>query len=203
MKQTLRVWIALFVLCGFFESATADAQQASSSSPAAGGVLGPGPFPEDPRPFSRGNADIVPSSYDSIFGVQRESVSAPRRGWYFDLVGLIFILGIFYLWVHTVNWVDDDARALKMDARRWNAIVILCGFGGLLLIFLLPSFFLGMIILLSSYAVPLAFFVKEHNDRVPDSGKIFTRDHIMKVTARILSKFGIHIGGKEGYSMAG
>lgn len=203
MKQTLRVWIALSILCGFFESATADAQQTRRSSPAASGVLGPGPFPEDPRPFQRGNAEIVPNSYESIFGVQQDSVSAPRRGWYFDLVGLIFILGIFYLWVHTVNWVDDDARALKMDARRWNAIVILCGFAGLLLIFLLPSFFLGMIVLLSSYAVPLAFFVKEHNDRVPDSAKIFTRDHIMKVTARILSNFGIYIGGKEGYSMAG
>ena len=202
MKQTIYFSIALLILIGYAESTPANAQQPTTSWLSVGGVLGQIEFPDDPRPFQRGNNAVVPRDFESVFGTQRETVSLPHRGWYFDLVGLIFILGLFYLWVHTANWVDEDARALKMDARRWNAIVILCGFAGLMLIFMLPNFFLGMIVLLSSYAVPLAFFVKEHNDRVPDAGKIFTKDHIMKVTARILSKVGINIGGKEGYSIA-
>jgi general secretion pathway protein E len=202
MKPTFAWSLAVLILASLANASSAPAQPPPGATRGGDGIPIGRPFPTDPRPFERGNSAVVPSSYESIFGVQRDSVSASRRGWYLDLVGLIFILGLFYLWVHTVNWVDGDARALKMDARQWNAIVILSGFGGLLLIFLLPSFFLGMLVLLSAYAAPLAFFVKAHNDRVPDSGKIFTRDHILKVTARLLSKVGINIGNQQGYSMA-
>jgi len=158
-------------------------------------------LPPDPRSFTRGNSSVVPNDFASVFGVSRPAT--PHSGWYFNLFGLVLIVGLFFLWAHTTHWVDEDARALKAGSLFWNGVMILSGFAGFLLVFLMPNFLLGLVVLLTCYALPFSLYVKEHNDRVPESSKIFTRKHIKQVTVRLLARVGIDIGGGEGYTGAG
>lgn len=171
---------------------------AVSSSPSSTASLNQ--LPKDPRSFTRGNSPVIPSDYSSVFGVTRMPVS--QRGWYLNLFGFVMIIGFFFVWAHTTSWVDEDSRALKTGSLFWNGVMILSGFAGFLLVFIMPNFLLGLVLLLTSYALPFSLYVKEHNDRVPESSKIFTPAHIKKVTIRMLARVGIHIGESEGYSSA-
>ena len=68
--------------------------QPTATAPA--NTAAPNLFTQDPRPFQRGNTPVVPNEFSSVFGVSQMPVT--RQGWYFDLVGLIMIIGLFYLW---------------------------------------------------------------------------------------------------------
>ena len=78
--------------------------------------------------------------------------------------------------------------------------MILSGFAGFLLVFMMPNFLLGLVVLLACYVTPFGFYVKEHNDRVPAASRIFTQKHIKGVAVRMLAKVGIHLEKSEGYS---
>ena len=80
--------------------------------------------------------------------------------------------------------------------------MILSGFAGFLLVFMMPNFLLGLVVLLACYVTPFGFYVKEHNDRVPAASRIFTQKHIKGVAVRMLAKVGIHLEKSEGYSAA-
>src|SRR5437870_84319 len=59
----------------------------------------------------------------------------PRGGgFYFDLVKLLLIVGVYLLWVRLCWWVDQDARELKLKPPLWNGLVLLGGLLGLLLV---------------------------------------------------------------------
>lgn len=199
--------LTLFTAC-LFVVHSASAQQpipASNEAPAAtvpssGSSPSVNQLPTDPRPFQRGNSSVVPNQYTSVFGLTQ--IPSSRVGWYFDLIGMVMIIGLFYLWAHTTHWVDEDARALKIGSHFWNGIMILSGFAGFMLVFIMPNFFLGLLLLLACYVGPFALYVKEHNDRVPAGSRIFTPQHIQGVAIRMLGKVGIHLGKQEGYSAA-
>ncbi len=127
---------------------------------------------------------------------------APQVGWYLNLACIILVVGMFFVWAQTTNWVDEDARSLKINANFWNGLIVGSGFFGLLLIFCMPSFLLGLPLMLAAYSVPFSLYVKERNERVPDASKVFTKAHMKKVYARILDKFGVKVSTKEGYSAA-
>ena len=55
---------------------------------------------------------------------------------------------------------------------------------------------LGFPLLLVAYGVPLGLYIKERNDRVPDSAKVMTPAHIQGLIIRGLARIGIHIAGK-------
>jgi type II secretory ATPase GspE/PulE/Tfp pilus assembly ATPase PilB-like protein len=78
----------------------------------------------------------------------------------------------------------------------WNSLVFLAGLFGFVVVFLLPVFALGFPLLLVAYGVPLGLYIKERNDRVPDSAKVMTPAHIQGLVIRGLARFGIHIAGK-------
>lgn len=120
-----------------------------------------------------------------------------RTGFYFSLFKIGYLLAIFLLWHWTAAWVDRDARALRMKAPLWNTVVLLTGVASVLLTLCSPNFLLGWIILTSGYAVPSGIFVLERNKRVPDSGKVLTPRHLKSVAARVLARFGIHLGGGD------
>jgi type II secretory ATPase GspE/PulE/Tfp pilus assembly ATPase PilB-like protein len=180
---------------------TTDPAPAPVASRPTGSTPSVNQLPHDPRSFTRGNSSVVPNDFSSVFGVTRPAV--PQRGWYINLFGFVLIVCVFFLWAHTTYWVDEDARALKVGSLFWNGVMILSGFAGFLLVFIMPNFLLGLLILLTSYALPFSLYVKEHNDRVPEASKIFTPRHIRQVATRMLARIGINIGGGEGYAGAG
>jgi type II secretory ATPase GspE/PulE/Tfp pilus assembly ATPase PilB-like protein len=192
------------IFCGVlalvaFES-TARAQQpapqngppqpaAAATAEAAPPTASPaGQYPRSPTGFVRGN---------------QEMSGQTSSGGYISLMGLVPILGLFLLWVHTTQWVDEDGRALKLNYEFWNSLVFLIGALGFVVVLAFPIFLLGFFTLLAAYGVPLGLYIKERNERVPESAKVMTPRHIQGLVVRYLAMIGIHISlGKDGRDSA-
>jgi type II secretory ATPase GspE/PulE/Tfp pilus assembly ATPase PilB-like protein len=181
----------IFIGAGLLNAQQPNAPTTPAAAPAAA-PAGQAPaasadqYPRSPTGFFRGNAK----------GDQ-------YSGFYISLWGLIPILGLLMLWVHTTNWADTDARGLKISHELWNSLLMFVGALGFVAVLMLPSFFLGFLVLVAAYGVPLGFYIKERNDRVPDSAKVMTPRHIRGLVIRGLAKVGIHIGGgKDGRDSA-
>jgi general secretion pathway protein E len=171
------VWLAVFL------AAPVAAQPAGQDPPAEKGAAAPAPavgaasgrnFPRSPFGFSRGNR-------------------GEGLGFYINLWGFVPVLGLFFLWAHTTGWVDEDSRSLKLNSGMWCTLVILVGALGFVAVFTVPMFAMGLVLLLTAYGVPLGLYVKERNDRVPESAKVMTPAHIQGLIIRGAARLGINI----------
>jgi type II secretory ATPase GspE/PulE/Tfp pilus assembly ATPase PilB-like protein len=151
-----------------------------NSAPAAGSATSAGEYPRSPTGFFRGNRE-----------------GGQTSGFYINLWGLVPILALFLLWVHTTQWVDEDGRSLKLNFPLWNSLVFLIGALGFVAVLAFPMFLIGFFALLAAYGVPLGLYIKERNDRVPESAKVMTPKHIRGLAIRYLAMIGINIGSSK------
>ncbi|MBX3439333.1 MAG: Flp pilus assembly complex ATPase component TadA, partial [Planctomycetaceae bacterium] len=134
-------------------------------------------FPPDPLQFQRGNPE------------------APGSLAYLSLWKMAIILAAFLAWVWLSKWVDEDARGLKVRPPYWNTLVFLGGLAAMLMLLTVPQYAFGLFAGLLSFGVPVGLYINERNQRVPDSSKLLTPQHLRKLAQRHLAKIGIHIGG--------
>lgn len=140
-------------------------------------------YPSDPHPFLRGN----PARGNQVGAV----------GDYFSRFGILFLLGIFGLWMWSSRWIDEDSRALKVRNEFWNSVFLVSGVAGIAAALCFPNFFLALLAMLAACGVPLGFYINERNRRVPEASKVLTPNHIQKTIIRLLGKVGIRIGSRE------
>lgn len=168
---------------------------AGANDVAAGGAAAPegsaevaavGPSPRYPLPFHRGND---PAPY--------------YQGFYLSLAAFVPVVGLFFLWIAISGWVDDDSGSLKLRRDFWNGVVFAGGMAGFLLTLTLPSFLLGLPLLLLAAGIPIGLYVAERNSHVPDSAKVLTQRHLTVVANRLLSRFGLMIGGDDTPAFSG
>lgn len=155
---------------------------AGISAPATGSAAATsaGQYPRSPTGFFRGNQK-----------------GGQTSGFYISLWGLVPIVALFLLWVHTTQWVDEDGRSLKLNYGFWNSIVFLVGALGFVAVLAFPMFLLGFFSLLAAYGVPLGLYIKERNERVPESAKVMTPKHIRGLAIRYLAMIGINISSSK------
>ena len=144
-----------------------------------------GKYPANPVNFFRGNP-----------GDPQRQIP-PSVGFYFSLLRVVLVLGVFLFWTWSTWWVDDDSKALRVRNEHWNSIVIPCGFLGFVGVLCLPEFYIGFGVLVLLQGLPLGLYIKERNDKVPESAKVMTPAHIHSVTIRALARIGIHIGAGD------
>jgi len=154
--------------------------QAPAGAPAPTTVGQPGTsasgYPRSPAGFYRGNAE-----------------GGRASGFYFNPVSLVLILAFLLLWAHTTQWADEDGRSLKLNYEMWNSLIIMAGVFGFVAVVSVPAFILGFPLLLAAYGVPLGLYIKERNDRVPESAKVMTPAHIQGLIIRGFAKVGINL----------
>jgi type II secretory ATPase GspE/PulE/Tfp pilus assembly ATPase PilB-like protein len=108
-------------------------------------------------------------------------------GFYFDPIKLGLFLLIYLLWVYTCFWVDQDARQLKLPRPAWNPIMLFCGLGGMLVVWLLPSWFgIPLVLLLLLFLSPTLAYVSQRNEKVEEEEKVLTRRHLRLLLSRLL-----------------
>lgn len=185
MPGRTRLFALIIVLS---QTALASAQDGNGiASPPAGAAQAQpaevGQFPRSPGGFIRGNMRDPGGARTAGQGA----------GWYLQLWRFAPVLGLLFLWTHTTNWVDDDSQSLKLNAGLWNSAVMLGGAVALLAAVCLPHFGLGLLGALACYGVPLGLYIKERNDRVPDSARVMTPAHIQSLIIRGFARLGINI----------
>lgn len=181
------LWALLFVILSFTAFSTdlhaqpAPQGDGDAQDDARMVASAQGKYPPLPVPFFRGN--------DPRF--------ANSQGFYLQFWKLLPVVLLFLLWAKTSYWVDDDSRGLKCNTEFWSSIILVAGGLGFLLIFCMPSFLLGFIVLMAAYGAPLGFYIHERNAKVSPSNKVMTPEHIRNLTLRYLARMGIRVGGKK------
>jgi general secretion pathway protein E len=120
-------------------------------------------------------------------GLLLAETAFPRGpGLYFHPAKLILVVLVYFAWLQTCWWVHDDCRSMKLPAETWNPIVLGCGIGGLLAVWLFPWFWLGFVVLLVLYLAPTLAYVSLRNEKAMPEQRVLTPQHLRKLMRRWL-----------------
>jgi len=117
-------------------------------------------------------------------------------GYYLGTLKIVACWVIFLFWVITTDWVSRDCLEIQFDYLRWNPIVFGSFMGAFVLVWLIPYFWFGFILLVLAYAGPLATYVVYRNSRVEPHQRVLTKEHLRWLAAGYLGKVGIKIAAE-------
>jgi type II secretory ATPase GspE/PulE/Tfp pilus assembly ATPase PilB-like protein len=112
-------------------------------------------------------------------------------GFYFHPLKFLLILIIYFCWIRTVWWVSLDCRVTKMPAGMWNSLIFGSGVLGLLIVWLLPIFWLSFPVLVLLYVAGSLTYVGLRNEKVEPERRVLTPRHL-----RILANRWLRLGLK-------
>jgi len=103
-------------------------------------------------------------------------------------------------WMASVDWVSRDAVKHKFTPAFWGMVCGLPLFLAALLTWWLPSFLLGLPLMLVALAAPVVTYAVFRNSKLPPSERVLTTGHARRIAARLLGRVGIEIdpGFEEG-----
>ncbi|HEY7425702.1 MAG TPA: GspE/PulE family protein [Gemmataceae bacterium] len=115
-----------------------------------------------------------------------ESVFPRGPGFYFHPVKLLLLLAVYFAWLRTCWWVYSDCQGLKLPGELWNPLVLGCGLAGLLFVWLLPWFWVGLVVLIVLFLAPTLSYVSVRNDKVAPEQRVLTPRHLRALLRRWL-----------------
>ena len=118
-------------------------------------------------------------------------------GHYLSWIKILACWLVFLVWVHTTDWVSTDCLDLKLDYVRWNPIVFGVFVAAFVLTWFIPYFWIGLLLLLIAYVVPLATYVVMRNKRVGNHQRVLTPEHLRHWLATKLSAVGIKMAATK------
>lgn len=122
-----------------------------------------------------------------------QSATVPRGpGMYLNLLKFLPVLAIYLMWVWTTAWIDEDTKELaNVRGEMWNSITFFTGVLGIALIWAMPIFAIGLVLLLIVYFAPLSTYIYIRNQTVPDDRKVLTPYHLGEVANSLLNRIGV------------
>jgi len=114
-------------------------------------------------------------------------------GYYLGTLKVLAFWLIFFFWVGTTDWVSRDSQEMKLDYKRWNIIVFGTFMAMFVLAWLIPLFWVNLVLLLAAYIAPLTSYIVSRNKRVPPASRVLTRDHLRYWFAQRMKMFGMKV----------
>lgn len=111
-------------------------------------------------------------------------------GFYFNPLKFLAVGAVYLIWVRTCWWVDQDCREVDLPTAQWNPMILASGFIGLILLLVVPKFFVSFPTFLLLFLAPTLVYVGMRNNLVSDSEKVLTPRHLRKVALRLLGLKG-------------
>ncbi|HEV3118567.1 MAG TPA: ATPase, T2SS/T4P/T4SS family [Gemmataceae bacterium] len=107
-------------------------------------------------------------------------------GFYFSIPKLLTLVAVYLVWIATVRWVDQDAIDLDLPATTWSALMFGAGCLGLAIVWLLPWYWISLVLLLILYAIAGMSYVNVRNQKVPAELRVLTSRHIQEMLQKYL-----------------
>jgi type II secretory ATPase GspE/PulE/Tfp pilus assembly ATPase PilB-like protein len=121
-----------------------------------------------------------------------DAATFPRGpGFYYHPLKFLLVLIVYFCWLRTAWWVALDCRAVKMPAGVWNPVLFASGALGLLIVWLLPWFWLSFPLLVLLYVAGSLTYVGLRNEQVEPERRVLTPRHL-----RILANRWLRLGLK-------
>ncbi len=116
-----------------------------------------------------------------------------REGWrngeggYFSLTKLTLLTVLFWLWVATSGWINNDAQH-QVDLHRveWNFSSILVFPIAFIATLFIPIFWIGFPVLCLAWFLPVMIYVHHRNKGLLDADKVMTPDHLWFLARRMM-----------------
>ncbi|OHB72580.1 MAG: hypothetical protein A2V70_19220 [Planctomycetes bacterium RBG_13_63_9] len=126
------------------------------------------------------------------------SMPLPKTGWrgpgfYLSWGKMLACWLVFLAWVRSTDWANEDCQELKLDYFRWNPILFGSFVAALVLLWLIPYFWLAFPLMLVAWIAPLTTYVLWRNAQVPNNLRVFTAEHLRFWFSVYLGKMGIKI----------
>lgn len=118
-------------------------------------------------------------------------------GGYLSWVKIAACWLVFLAWVRTTDWANTDAYQHKLPYVRWNAILFGSFLAALVLVWLLPLFWLGFPLLLAAYVGPLVAYIQFRNAELDPSKRVLTPAHFRFLLSQSFAKVGVRIAAEK------
>lgn len=132
---------------------------------------------------------VYPLSDD---GVPHQITRGP--GHYFSWLKLGAIIAVYFLWVRTCEWANQDCQKLRLPYATWNPVVVFPFPLGAAAALTIPIFPAGFAVMVLLYAGPLLAYVFKRNSVVDPHQRVMTPAHMRFLMAQGLQKMGLDVG---------
>lgn len=109
---------------------------------------------------------------------------AVEYGGYVSIVKLVLFLACYFPWLVLLKWANKDAQAVSTNVPLWIGVLLGVGFLGILIWWLIPLFFVGLLAFAIAAGGTALAYVKHRNTRVLDFDKVLTLSHIKSLLSR-------------------
>lgn len=109
------------------------------------------------------------------------------QGHFFSATKIGFYLILFWLWVATTSWANNDAEKLTdLTRQNWNNYLIMVFPIVFFLSLLIPFFFASYPIAMMGLLIPIFGYIKHRNANRLEAEKVMTKEHIIFVIKRLM-----------------
>lgn len=118
-------------------------------------------------------------------------------GWYLGYFKIAFAWLLILVWIRTTDWINRDCQTHRLNYMLWNSIAVFPFFLAVVLLWLLPYFAVGLVLMILAYAGSLGAYVFFRNQQVEDHEKVLTPDHFRHLFAAKAGKVGVKIDSQK------
>jgi type II secretory ATPase GspE/PulE/Tfp pilus assembly ATPase PilB-like protein len=105
-------------------------------------------------------------------------------GGYLSPAKVVVCLLLLALWIRAADWINRDSQKLYLPCVMWNTAAFAAFLGGALLFWLLPWFWLGLLLLLIAVAAPLTGYLLDRQAKVANRRNEAT-DSVLDLVGRV------------------
>ena len=127
-----------------------------------------------------------PDAYEDI----RRRLS---QGRFFSIWKLLLVVLFLFVWLYSVDWINQDAFFIEERQVMWNAINIGTGLLGLFFLMVVPPFGAAYLLALVAWSIPTFTYVAIRNAKVTEELKVFTPQHFGRLWERMLARLGVRV----------
>ncbi|MFC1759328.1 ATPase, T2SS/T4P/T4SS family [Planctomycetota bacterium] len=126
-----------------------------------------------------------------------DNIMVRGPGGYFSLWKLGLVLGVYFAWIKTTDWVNGDCQTLKLPYTVWNSVVFWTFFPALALGLTIPVFAGGFAAMLLLYLVPLGIYIVKRNGVVDPHERVMTPAHVRHMFSRTAREAGVNVSAQK------
>ncbi len=114
-------------------------------------------------------------------------------GYYLSATKIALCWFVFCFWVYSSDFINYQGQRQKYRFLHWNALVFFTFVPSFILVWFIPIFWVSFPLMLISWIVPLALFIRHYNRDVPYHEQVMTPSHLRFRLSELVAPLGIKI----------